>query len=84
MLECHFLYAMKILRNERTFYVEEICSQHHTIWSLKWVETHDDVFIISHTMKVRIYCNLMMFVDFENRHFVQFIHERLHLHQIYN
>ena len=29
----HFVYTMKIHKFERTFYSEEICSQHHTIWS---------------------------------------------------
>jgi hypothetical protein len=39
---------------------------------------------ISHTTKINIYCLLMMFVEVGNWHFVQFIHNRLHVHHIYN
>lgn len=43
-----------------------------------YIYFYNDVFIISHTTKERIYCLLMMFVD------IEFIHERLHIHDVYN
>ena len=35
-----FVYTMHINMYERTFYIEEICSQHYMIWSLKLCIVH--------------------------------------------
>ena len=64
-VKCIFVYTMKIHMYVITFEIEDICSQHHTIWSWKKKKSHDDVFVISHTTKVRIYCLLVRFVDVE-------------------
>ena len=56
----HFVYIMKIHKFEVNIFIEEICSQRHTHKQNKY---HDDVFIISYTTKVIIYCLPMMFVD---------------------
>ena len=50
----------------------------------KKLHSHDDVSIIPHTTKVRIYHFFMVFVDVRNLYLVQFFHKRLHVHHIYN
>ena len=67
---------------ERTIYIEEICFQYHTIWSLRKLLSHYDVFIISHTTKVGIHCLPMIFVDAKN--LVQIIHKRWHVYHCCN
>jgi hypothetical protein len=63
---------------KKQFSDEEICSQCHTIWSLKynivpWWCHHR----ITHYV-VRFYCLLIRFVDVGNQHLIQLIHKRSH------
>ena len=66
-VKCHFVYTMKIHKYERKILIKKYA---HNITQFGiiyiYIESHDDVFIILHTMKVRIYCLLMMFVDVGN------------------
>jgi hypothetical protein len=59
----------------KNIFIEEICSQHHTTWSVQlFIWSYDDVFTISHSTKTRTYCLLMMFVDVGNWYLMHFIH----------
>jgi hypothetical protein len=60
---CHFVYAMKIHKYEMNIFIREICSQHHTIWSFKYIGFRVQSL-------VRIYCLIMMVFDAGNWYLV--------------
>lgn len=60
-----------------------MCSHRHTIWSFKTISPWWCFRCITH-YKVGMYCLMMMLVDVGNWCLVQYIHERLYVHHIYN
>ena len=65
-VNCHFVYTMKILKYERTCVLRKYAHNVTQYEDKKIIWSHDDVFVVSHIMKVRIYCLLMLLVDVGN------------------